>query len=237
MVLGMASIRTTVLQKRMKKSGRKVHAALLGFMRSYSILIQHPSDFALALQKGLLRTAADLDLSSPIHSPAIRDVQPQEKKMLTYTTFITFISNFSHSRVADSAVSPRYAYGELRLSRLNMWSKVVLRRFTFQKTYGDYNGYFNRFFGPLLFVFAVLSVVLSAFQVSLAAYQTAFQLADEASDSGIVFFAVSRWVSILVLIGVLGVGLMLGGLFVVMAGRETIFALGALTRKRREERR
>jgi hypothetical protein len=59
-------------------------------------------DFHLAVQHGLL--------------PA--SVRPD--------SFARFIARFS--RLPDNAVAPRFRFGEMRLSRLNSWAPLLLRR-------------------------------------------------------------------------------------------------------------
>jgi hypothetical protein len=57
--------------------------------------------------------------------------------------------------VHDVDVSERYHYGELRLSRLNIYAPFILHRFFFEKVQGQYGEHFARFYGPVLFVFAL----------------------------------------------------------------------------------
>ncbi|KAI4136789.1 MAG: hypothetical protein LQ341_005448, partial [Variospora aurantia] len=54
--------------------------------------------------------------------------------------------------------------GTLGLSRLNMWAKVFLRRFQFYRINRQYGEYFARFYAPILFFLAILTVVLEAMQ-------------------------------------------------------------------------
>ncbi|KAB5515648.1 hypothetical protein GE09DRAFT_1195942 [Coniochaeta sp. 2T2.1] len=68
----------------------------------------------------------------------------------------------------DVDVSPRYHYGELRLSRLNFYAPFLFGKFNFQKPHGQYSDYFARFYGPVLFGFAVASTVLNSMQVEMA---------------------------------------------------------------------
>jgi hypothetical protein len=130
-------------------------AAALGFGRSYGHLIRHKSDFHLALQHNLL----------PSH--------------LTYPTFLKFIKPFLLT--PDNLVSPRYTFGQLRLSRLN-WAirifqpssrhgKGILQRLYYQERFWQTGQIFEEF-GPLLLgVFASLEIALSAMQVVIGAYQ------------------------------------------------------------------
>ncbi|PVH98052.1 hypothetical protein DM02DRAFT_683396 [Periconia macrospinosa] len=70
--------------------------------------------------------------------------------------------------VQDTDVTERYTYGELRLSRLNFYSKIFLRKLYFRRRHAQYGSYFAHFFAPLLFAFGLTSVVLSAMQVITA---------------------------------------------------------------------
>lgn len=124
--------------------------AALGFLRTYAHLIKHESDFRIAKGAHLL----------PEH--------------VTYTTFQIFIEPFRH--LTDEAVSPRYHYGQIRLTRLN-WAIRIFRPVTLGKAlplyyrnpYVQTNQYSERFGAPLLFLFASLTLVLSSMQVVLAA--------------------------------------------------------------------
>ncbi len=122
--------------------------AARGFLRTYSHLIQHKSDFDLAMSEK-------------------HRLLP---KRIRFSELIFFIAACQKSTV-DSDVSPRYHYGELRLTRLNFWSKVFLHHITFHKVHGQYGAHFAQYYGPILFVFGVLSVALNAMQVILAGQQ------------------------------------------------------------------
>ena len=97
----------------------ELRRALLGYMRSYHHLVRHESDFNIAIAHRLLPKGVDWD------------------------GFAAFISGFA--TVQDSQVSGRYGFGDLRLTRLNFWTKFFLGRFAFQKVHGQYNAYFSRF--------------------------------------------------------------------------------------------
>lgn len=114
----------------------------LGYIRTYSYLIAHPSDFKIALDSGLLPPGT------------------------TFEGFCLFAQRFLY--IPDNVVSARYHFGEIRLTRLNFWSKFFLRRWHYETTQRQYGPYFERFYGPLLFLFGALSVSLSAMQVELA---------------------------------------------------------------------
>lgn len=122
----------------------------LGYLRSYSCLIQHESDYLIAQRADLI------------------------PKDIPYQEFRRFILPFRS--IPDEAVSPRYHFGQLRLTRLK-YAVRLLRPFLLGKTkvayhqnrYRQTGDYLRRFGTPLLFLFAAFSVVLSAMQVTLAA--------------------------------------------------------------------
>ncbi|KAF1952143.1 hypothetical protein CC80DRAFT_538356 [Byssothecium circinans] len=119
--------------------------AATGFLRTYRYLIQHESDFHIAQQDRLI------------------------PKDIDWPSFCCFTSELSH--IDDTVVSKRYHYGELRLTRLNLYAPLLLRKFHFEQVHGQYGDYFGRLYGPILFVFAVVSTILNSMQVALAADQ------------------------------------------------------------------
>lgn len=121
----------------------RIHKAALGYLRTYYYLIKYESDFVLAQDSHLI------------------------PKDVSWPDFCAFTSGLGS--VPDSAVSARYAFGELRLGRLNFYIKFVLRKYRFQFVHTSYGSYFARFYAPLLFIFAVISIALSALQVWLRA--------------------------------------------------------------------
>jgi hypothetical protein len=176
---------------------------ILGFLRSYSYLIQHESDYLLA----------------------IRESQRLLPEKVEWRDFALFISRFAD--VQDIDVSPRYHFGELRLTRLNFWAKVRLGRFYFQKVHGQYGSYFARFYGPLLFVFAIFSVLLSAMQVVLGVEQ-----ATGVKGPWQTFASVSRWFGVVSITSVAVTILILLAILLIIIFREVIYALTDLCRKR-----
>jgi hypothetical protein len=125
----------------------------MGFLRSYSTLITHPSDFAIAQQHHLL----------PLH--------------WEFTSFMLFLDYFS--AIPDSSVSSRYTLGAFQLQTLNATSFFRRGRMYHRIHRYRYNAYFNRYYGPTLFIFATFSVALSAMQVAIAVRQAEAPL-DEA---------------------------------------------------------
>src|SRR5271155_5226173 len=72
-------------------------------------------------------------------------------------------------RARDADVSDRYQYGELRLSRLNLYAPFLFHRFYYEQVHGQYGEYFARLYGPILFIFAVVSTLLNAMKVAMGA--------------------------------------------------------------------
>ncbi|KAF4538082.1 uncharacterized protein LTHEOB_11030 [Lasiodiplodia theobromae] len=190
--------------------------AARGFLRTYSHLIRHESDFRIALDEQL------------IPPPPVFTSTPSSDIPITWTTFADFTASIS-SLVNDADVSPRYAYGELRLSRLNFYAKLFLRRFYYQRRFPQYGTYFAQFFAPILFVFGTLSVVLGAMQVMTAT--EALLLPDGAVWPGL--WMVCRWFSVLTLVLVVGVCVVLGVLLGYRFVSEWCYAI----RDRRGKRR
>jgi multidrug transporter EmrE-like cation transporter len=191
-----------------KSEREEIKRAALGFLRSYFYLVRHKSDFILA--------ADDKHRLVPKH--------------ISYSDFMNFVLAFD--KVEDISVAPRYNFGELRLTRLNFWSKIFLRRFTYQKIHHQYGAHFAQFYAPLLFIFGVFSVALNAMQVVLA-YPTFTSL----GQSWVIFANTSRDFSICTLVCVVLVALLLIGTMSAMFLREIIFALGDLYCKRMSKSR
>ncbi|KAK4248431.1 hypothetical protein C7999DRAFT_40305 [Corynascus novoguineensis] len=151
-------------------------------------------------------------------SPSPPSLQPgqqlrqQPPEELTYSSFAAFIRPFS--RVEDVDVSLRWHFGQLRLSRLN-WAvrllqpraarkKGFLHRLFYEKQFWQTGQFLNEFGAPLLFVFAALSLILSAMQVVLAA-----KFRDE-KGSWRAFEEVSAWFAVLVIIVLVAIFVALG---------------------------
>jgi hypothetical protein len=166
--------------------------AAIGFMRTYAYLIRHESDFRIAKSSHLV---------------------PEN---VSYRAFQLFIQPFRH--IPDEAVTPRYHYGQLRLTRLN-WAVRIFQPASLKKTYFGFAWYYQnlylqtgqfleRFGAPLLFLFAGLTIILSSMQVVLAAR-------PEGSSSA---FATVSWgfsVAMIIFVVVLSVlaGVFLAGLY------------------------
>ena len=155
---------------RLGEARARVNASALGFLRTYRHLIRHETDFNIAQQDHLRLIPRDVE----------------------WPSFCRFMSELSS--IDDSVVSKRYCYGELRLTRLNFYAPLLLRKFHFEQVHGQYGDFFARLYGPILFVFALVSTVLSSMQVALAAEQLV-------TVQWVSIWYVSRWFSVLSLLG------------------------------------
>lgn len=181
-----------------------LYKAAVGFVRTYAYLIRDELDFELAIRHKLI--------------PPSVDVQH----------YVEFIRRFA--AMPNDASSPRYKYGELRLSRLNFWAPIALARWDYFNTKRQSDSYFTRYFSPLLFMFALVSVLLSAMQVALAAQQ----LPSSTPHSWVIFTLVCKWTSIVALIAFAAAAISLAVIFMSRLLSELSFALG-LSRRRRLE--
>ena len=173
-----------------------------GFLRTYTHLIQYESDFQLAKEHSLISS------------------------LTTWTAWNAFISPFSD--ILDTEVSPRYHFGELRLSRLNFWSKFFLGRMNYFQVTGQTDHYLARVFAPLVFIWATCNVILAAMQVVMSV-QALYSYEDQGRWSA--FTYISRWFSVAVLLvvalAVLSFLLLIFGRFV----KQLVFALRDLSKK------
>lgn len=147
----------------------------LGLLRSYFYLIQHASDFRLALSAGLL--------------PATT----------TWEEFSRFSARFPS--IPDSAVSRRYRYGELGLNRLNQWALTLMGRLWYEDMRSDDADLFAPYYAPLLFAFAMMSLILNAMQVTL----TAQQLPSGLQSSWDRFPPIAQWYGLMTMLVCSGV--------------------------------
>ncbi|TEY22764.1 hypothetical protein BOTCAL_1543g00020 [Botryotinia calthae] len=112
--------------------------SVLGYLRTYIYLIKYESDFCIAIDDKLQLIPPDI----------------------TFIKFCDFIAPLEN--LLDVDIAGRYAYNKIQLTRLNLYSKIFLRKFSFYCVRMQYSNYFASFYRPLLFVFTILSVVLDA---------------------------------------------------------------------------
>lgn len=172
----------------------KLKEAALGYLRTYFYLIQYESD---------LRIAQDPVLC----------LLPKE---VTWSQFCRFSAAFND--IADDQVSGRYHYGEIRLTRLNYYAPFLLGKTRYQRTKYQYRAYFAQIQGPVISVFAFLSILLNCMQVALAA------ITSEETDKHVVFRG-CYWLSTIIGFVTSLVMLLLVSLFFFKVSREWNFAL------------
>ena len=157
----------------------------VGFLLSYTALIQYQSDFRIALDMHLV---------------------PEEITWSEWVMLVEQLLDFPHERYRNK----RYNHGELRLGRLDM-----IYRFTQGRIRGYLNGYasYSHFlhdnFKSLLGLFAFLSIVLSAMQVGLGTQQLEPSYAFNTASYVFVVFAIVALLFATIAIAILG-----GGLFI-----------------------
>jgi hypothetical protein len=152
---------------------------VLGFMRSYALLVRHRVDFKLACKADLLPDG------------------------ITWDEWSKFIVHFRN--IEDEDVSNRFHYGQLRLSRLN-WAVRLLRPSSAHTTWfyeiphWSIGEFMRQSLAPLLFGFTGLSLVLSSMQVLVSVPEETLHLGG-LSEFSIVALSRVCWIfSIMVLL-------------------------------------
>ncbi|PFH63083.1 hypothetical protein XA68_18220 [Ophiocordyceps unilateralis] len=110
---------------------------------------------------------------------------------VSWTQFSRLSSDLA--AISDDDVSPRYLFGEIRLTRLNFYAPFLLGKSNHQRVEYQYASYFARSYAPLLFVIGVTSVILAALQVAVAVDQ-------DQVKSGRAIATLGLWLSIIVMI-------------------------------------
>jgi cellulose synthase/poly-beta-1,6-N-acetylglucosamine synthase-like glycosyltransferase len=182
--------------------------AAAGFMRTYAYLIKYELDFRKAQSTELRLIPTD-----------------DGEHAITYERFAQFIAPFAE--LDDADLTPRYEYGEMRLTRLNWFARFLLGRLTYHHIHAQWNEYFSRLLAPFLTIFLFLSTVLTAMQVELAV-----QSAPQLSGSWDIFQKVCRWVSIVIIIIIIVVSAFLILLVLFIFIHNQIFAQRVLRQKR-----
>jgi len=128
-------------------SAQSSRSAARGFLRSYALLVRSQLDFKLAQEAFLIPDGID------------------------WNSWSRFIAHFRH--LDDDQVGRRYHFGQLQLTRLN-WIVRIFRPsraetiWFYELPHWSITQYISSATIPLLFLFASLSVVLSAMQVALS---------------------------------------------------------------------
>lgn len=180
-----------------------IYRAALGFTRSYYYLVIHESDFDLAQHHKLIP----------------RDI--------TFEDYHKFIDAFGD--IQDASMSLRYTFGDLRLSRLNWLAKSHLGRLHYLKVHRQYHTYFSRFYGPLLFVFGIFTVILDAMQVTIGSSSVAVEQGGGWNS----VTNICRWFSVITILVVLSITLSLVSMLLFRVLRELIYALKDVLRAKK----
>lgn len=124
-----------------------------GFLYSYIWLICSKSDFKIAHEQGLISDAIKWEQWALFSAAVVSSTNPEN--------------------IGD--INPRYIYGELRLSRLNLICRFCTRTFNiitlirgYDYGYHQYSTYLERNFAWVLTAFIYITVVLTAMQLGLA---------------------------------------------------------------------
>jgi hypothetical protein len=171
--------------------------AALGYVRSYCHLIKCQSDIIVAKKKKLI--AQDVDAKA----------------------LLRFLHSFES--VPDNDVTPRYKYGELRLSRINLYIKFYKCHLHYKKVHWQYSDYLSTLITPFAFIFALVSAALSAMQVVLAAQQ----FKGTQTPSWRTFTSTSQWSAVVFLILIAVCTFIFPFLVCLLLLRELLFALGS----------
>ncbi len=125
---------------------QQLYAYAIGFLLSYAALIEHESDYRIAMEKHLL---------------------PDE---VTWSQWVLLVEQLLSSPYL-SHMNKRYLYGELRLGRLNLiyrLGKGRIRGYLNNST--TYSTFVRDNLSSLITLFAYITIVLSAMQVGLATH-------------------------------------------------------------------
>ena len=175
----------------------RVRKAALGYLRTYFYLVTSESDFCIAQDPSLHLIPAGI----------------------TWEQFCNFTTDLV--KISDRDVSERYAYGEIRLTRLNFYAPLLLKKSHFQRVEFQYREYFACFYGPILFAIGVTSVFLSGLQVAVA---VTVQGPDPVWN-GRVLLVVALWFSVMTMLCFCIVLVFLFFLFVYKVVKEWRYAI------------
>jgi hypothetical protein len=149
-------------------------------------------------------------------------------KHITFEKFVTFLTPFAD--LQDSCTSPRYHYGELRLTRLNWLVRIFLGKLTFHHIHAQWGSCLNRILTPFIMVFVILSTILNTMQVELAAQSLPYEPGPWTA-----FSKTSRWFSVIVLFLSALILFAFVGLILFMFFHDQWFARAVLREKRKSQ--
>lgn len=152
-----------------------LQASANGLLRTYACLITYESDFALAINLRLLPQSTTWRAWQEFVQDSLLPLCLQHNK-----------ANFA----------PRYTYGELRLSRINLLYRFLPElklKYLFRGYhYGSqsYQRFLERNFAWLIAGFAYIALVLTAMQVGLQTTQLQTSAAFNAASAGFTIFSI-----------------------------------------------
>jgi len=161
-------------------AGDKRYTNALGFLLSYAWLVPYECDFQMAMDGNQHPRLLPKDLT-----------YEQWSGLLAELVSVIDLRN-------PTDVSPRYHYGELRISRLNLiyrlaWGKVGMQHFLRGYLYGyhDYGTFLQRNLGWLVAAFASVATLLTAMQVGLATDRLVHDRMFQDACYGLAVFAIA----------------------------------------------
>lgn len=173
----------------------RIRKAALGFLRTWFYLIQSEYDFDLAQHISRCLIPAGF----------------------TWETFCDFSTDFPE--ISDKDVSERYAYGEIRLTRLNLYAPLILGKSKFHRVEHQYGAYFAHFYGPILFIIAMVSTILSGLQVAIAVQQ------EHPGRNSLSLQDAGLWFSVVIILLVCAIVIALFTVLIYKIAREWRFAI------------
>lgn len=187
----------------MKDEKWTLHANACGFLKSYTQLIVHESDFRIA-QAGMLI--------------------PEKLTWDDWRKYSAEVDKYICDHEGQLRLNSRYKFGELRIQRLNLIYKFRIKEARgFYYGYTSYETFFRTNFGWMALVFAYFSIVLSALQTSLTTYN---------AEENHPLHMSAYWFGVAVVLAVAGSTVTLVALFVIMVLDNLVFAVKAWKKKR-----
>lgn len=131
-----------------------IRRAVVGFLHSYIKLIISPTDLRVAHEVGLLNAKVEWPAWSAYRASILEHTQRDDPTCRK-----------GRMPFALEDTTPRYSFGELRLSRLNMVWRITGRGLVYFTVHREYNSYFEEYFSLFVAAFAIVATVLTAMQV------------------------------------------------------------------------
>lgn len=176
---------------------KKLYACAIGFLLSYTALIQHESDYRIAIETHLL---------------------PAE---VTWSQWVVLVEQLLHHR-NSACINRRYIYGELRLNRLNLIYRLIKGRIRgYLNSCTTYADFFRDNLNSLITLFAYFTIVLSAFEVGLGTQQLQNSRAFSSAAYGFTIFSIAAPLLVVAAVATVLVGLFYYNLIATLIFRRT----------------